>query len=113
MQQHDSRGKRVRLKIFFGAAAGVGKTYAMISDAKRRAMYGLGVLALYHDDLAHLLAPAQRQLLEAVVDQISLAMGRDQLAQSARKARLEAESENLRSSLLSSVSHDLRIHPWQ
>lgn len=68
----------------------------------------VGMLALHHDDPAHMLAPAQRRLLEAVVDQIALAMERDQLAQSARKARLEAETENLRSSLLSSVSHDLR-----
>ena len=36
---------RGRLKIFLGAAPGVGKTYAMLEDARRRASDGLDVLA--------------------------------------------------------------------
>lgn len=41
-QQPSSRG---RLKIFFGAFAGVGKTYAMLSEARRLRLQGLDVLA--------------------------------------------------------------------
>ncbi|MCC7145249.1 MAG: sensor histidine kinase KdpD [Phycisphaeraceae bacterium] len=68
----------------------------------------VGVLAVHHAEPAYLLSPDQRLLLDAVVDQIALAFERDQLAQAAHKAQLQAETENLRSSLLSSVSHDLR-----
>lgn len=68
----------------------------------------VGVLAINHEDPAYLLSPDQRVLLDAVVDQVALAFERDQLAQAARKSELQAEAENLRSSLLSSVSHDLR-----
>ncbi len=45
-QIHDreSRRERGRLKIFFGAWPGVGKTYAMLEDARDRAREGLGVV---------------------------------------------------------------------
>ncbi len=39
--------KAGKLKIFFGYAAGTGKTYAMLDDAKERAKYGLDVLVGY------------------------------------------------------------------
>jgi two-component system sensor histidine kinase KdpD len=35
VQAEDSRARRARLKIFFGAAPGVGKTYAMLQEARR------------------------------------------------------------------------------
>jgi two-component system sensor histidine kinase KdpD len=35
IQEEDRRARRGRLKIFFGASAGVGKTYAMLSTARR------------------------------------------------------------------------------
>ena len=35
---------RGKLKIFFGACAGVGKTYAMLAEARRRHAQGLDVL---------------------------------------------------------------------
>jgi len=50
----------------------------------------------------------QRQLLETFAAQIAGALERARLASEGEAARLEAESERLRSSLLSSVSHDLR-----
>jgi len=49
-----------------------------------------------------------RHRMEAVVSQTALAMERALLAERARKAQMEAESERLRSALLSSVSHDFR-----
>jgi two-component system sensor histidine kinase KdpD len=39
--------RRGRLKIFFGAAPGVGKTYAMLEQARQRAMEGEDVLVGY------------------------------------------------------------------
>jgi len=41
MQQDEARARRGRLKIFFGASAGVGKTWAMLAAA--RALQGSGV----------------------------------------------------------------------
>ncbi|MBX3273640.1 MAG: sensor histidine kinase KdpD [Sandaracinaceae bacterium] len=52
--------------------------------------------------------PGQRHLLDAFVAQIALALERAQLADEAQRAALRAETEEIRSSLLSSVSHDLR-----
>ena len=67
----------------------------------------LGVVALKLPSQAPL-DLEQRQLLEAFVNQVALAMERDRLAQEAQKILAEAEAEKLRSSLLSAVSHDLR-----
>ncbi|MGC8624370.1 MAG: ATP-binding protein [Phycisphaerae bacterium] len=39
--------RRGKLKIFFGAAAGVGKTYTMLEEAQRRAIDGVRVLVGY------------------------------------------------------------------
>jgi two-component system sensor histidine kinase KdpD len=47
-------------------------------------------------------------LLDTFVNQISLALERVSLIEGQQAARIEAESERLRSALLSSVSHDLR-----
>ena len=50
----------------------------------------------------------QVHLLEAFAVQTALAIERAMLAEEAHEARLRAESERLRNTLLSSVSHDLR-----
>jgi two-component system sensor histidine kinase KdpD len=50
----------------------------------------------------------QRHVLEAFVRQSAMALGRQRLAAEARDAALRARTEELRSSLLSAVSHDLR-----
>jgi two-component system sensor histidine kinase KdpD len=68
----------------------------------------VGVLGLQNAQTHQLLAPRQRQLLDAFVNQIAIAVERDHLAQEARRAQVQAEAESLRNSLLSSVSHDLR-----
>lgn len=69
----------------------------------------LGAVAIgsSHDSRAWL-APDHRHLLEACASQLALALERDQLVIEAADARIEAETEHMRSSLLSSVSHDLR-----
>jgi two-component system sensor histidine kinase KdpD len=68
----------------------------------------VGVLALLPEPETRFDDPAQRHLLATFVAQIALALERALLAEDAKKAELRAEAEEMRSSLLSSVSHDLR-----
>lgn len=68
----------------------------------------LGVLAICPADADSLRLPEQQQMLEACAGQLALALERDRLALEASQVLLQAETERLRSSLLSSVSHDLR-----
>ena len=67
----------------------------------------LGVLALAPAE-AHVLTADERDLLEAFVPQPALAIERARLAETAKAAALRARTEEMRSSLLSAVSHDLR-----
>lgn len=54
------------------------------------------------------LAPDQWRLLETLVDQVAVVVERTNLASDIEEARLLTETEQLRTALLSSVSHDLR-----
>jgi two-component system sensor histidine kinase KdpD len=55
-----------------------------------------------------LLVPEQLHLLETFASQAALAVERVALSEEAQRAQVQAETERMRSSLLSSVSHDLR-----
>ncbi|MFT3930140.1 MAG: two-component system sensor histidine kinase KdpD [Spongiibacteraceae bacterium] len=44
IKEEDARAKRGKLKIFFGASAGVGKTFAMLSAARQMRMQGVDVV---------------------------------------------------------------------
>ena len=67
----------------------------------------LGVLGIaYADDRQF--AGTDRRLLDALVDQIALALERLRLTEALSETRLATETERLRTALLSSVSHDLR-----
>lgn len=68
----------------------------------------LGVLGLYARDPGRFEEREQRELAQGLATQVALAMERATLAEETRKARLRAEAEQVRSTLLSSVSHDLR-----
>jgi two-component system sensor histidine kinase KdpD len=68
----------------------------------------VGVLAVEPPRGHFLLSPGNRQLLETVAGVIGIAIERDELAEQRRCALVDAETERARSSLLSSVSHDLR-----
>jgi two-component system sensor histidine kinase KdpD len=68
----------------------------------------LGVLAVAPTNPRRILLPEQRHLLETFASQIGLAVERAQLAETAEGARLDAERESLRNTLLASISHDLR-----
>ncbi|MEP7043305.1 MAG: two-component system sensor histidine kinase KdbD, partial [Dokdonella sp.] len=47
VQDEDARARRGRLKIFFGATAGVGKSYAMLEAARRQRDDGVDVVVGY------------------------------------------------------------------
>jgi two-component system sensor histidine kinase KdpD len=55
-----------------------------------------------------ILTPDERRLLDALADQAAIAIERIGLAEDVDEARILAETEKLRSALLSSISHDLR-----
>ena len=61
IQDQDARAQRGTLKVFFGASPGVGKTYAMLADARRQREQGrdvvIGVVETHgRQDTARLLA---------------------------------------------------------
>lgn len=68
----------------------------------------LGVLALRPKVPKHPLEPDQRHLLETFATQVAIALERSKFASQVEASRREVETEQLRSSLLSCVSHDLR-----
>ncbi len=68
----------------------------------------VAVLGVRPVDSERLLSPETRQHLSAFANQIASAIERTELAGEARWAQLQMETEQMRSSLLSSVSHDLR-----
>jgi two-component system sensor histidine kinase KdpD len=67
-----------------------------------------GVLAVRPPSPQRVAEPDQRHLLETFADQTALALERARLAEEAQHATVHAETERLRSALLSAVSHDLR-----
>ena len=54
------------------------------------------------------LSSEARRMMDSLLGQVSIALERTMLADEAARARAAAESEKLRSALLSSISHDLR-----
>jgi two-component system sensor histidine kinase KdpD len=69
----------------------------------------LGVLAIQRRPESPVrLGVDQRHLIEAIARQAAVALARVRFAEQAREAALRAKTEELRSSLLSAVSHDLR-----
>ena len=68
----------------------------------------VGVLGLRPADPTALDDPMAVRLLEAFAGQAALALERAVLAERAQREQIEVEAERLRTSLLSSLSHDLR-----
>jgi two-component system sensor histidine kinase KdpD len=67
-----------------------------------------GVLALVPEDVSEPVRPEQQWVLEAFAAQIALALERVHYVEIAQDALVNMESERLRNSLLSAISHDLR-----
>lgn len=68
----------------------------------------IGVIGIDNDRTGPLLAPDQRRLLDALVDQGALAIERVLLVEDMDRVKRTVESERLRSALLTSISHDLK-----
>jgi two-component system sensor histidine kinase KdpD len=68
----------------------------------------VGVVGLDSDRPGPLLTPEQRRLFDALSDQVALAVERIKLSEDIDRARVAAETERLRSAMLTSISHDLR-----
>jgi two-component system sensor histidine kinase KdpD len=94
-----------------GEAAGLGTAHCAEAEALvvpvRTAACRLGV-AVARPDPPRVVTRAQRLTIEALADQAAVTLERTLLVEGHEQARLETESERLRTALLSSLSHDLR-----
>jgi two-component system sensor histidine kinase KdpD len=92
--------------------AGLGTTTLPSASALYIPLLGargaVGVFGIRPAQPRRLLAPEQLHLLETFASQIALGIERAALAEAAQQAQVQIETEQLRNSLLSSVSHDLR-----
>ena len=68
----------------------------------------IGVVGIDSDKEGALLTPDQRRLLDALIDQGALAIERVHLVEDLERAKRTAETDRLRSALLTSISHDLK-----
>ncbi len=68
----------------------------------------IGVIGIDDDRSGPLLTPEQRRLLDALVDQGTLAIERVQLVEDIDRVQRNVESDRLRAALLTSISHDLK-----
>ncbi len=95
-----------------GEPAGHGTTTLAVADGlyvPLNTSHGtVGVLGILPHEPWGTTGPERLHLLEAFAGLIALAIERVQLAAEAARIRVQIETEQLRSSLLSAVSHDLR-----
>jgi two-component system sensor histidine kinase KdpD len=68
----------------------------------------LAVIGVASDKSGPLLAPDERRLLDALIDQSALAIERVRLVEDMDRVKRAIETERLRSALLTSISHDLK-----
>lgn len=68
----------------------------------------VGIIGLDGRRDGALLAPDQRRLLDALLDQAAQAIERIRLTADIDRTRIQAETERLRAALLTSISHDLK-----
>jgi two-component system sensor histidine kinase KdpD len=95
-----------------GRTAGPGTTRCPESEALLVAIRtrgrGLGLVAVRPEPTDRVPEPEDVEMVEALAAQAALALERTLLAEQHAEARADAEAERLRTSLLSSLSHDLR-----
>src|SRR5512138_864672 len=66
VKSEEAKQKRGKLRIFFGYAAGVGKTYAMLLEARRRKAAGMDVVVGYCEPHGRAETEALLEGLEAI-----------------------------------------------
>jgi two-component system, OmpR family, sensor histidine kinase KdpD len=95
-----------------GEPAGLGTAHCGEADALIVPLRGttgtLGIVAARPEPLGRRLTEGEHQTVVALVGQAAAAVERVLLTERTDAARVEAEAERLRTSLLSSLSHDLR-----
>lgn len=95
-----------------GQVAGLGTDTLSFSEALYLPLLAsqgaIGVLRIHPIESKHLFSPEQIHLLEACAHQIALALEVDRLHEETRASKLQTETDHVRSTLLHSVSHDLR-----
>src|SRR5271170_1501571 len=91
-----------------------GRGYDTLPGAKRLFLPmhtgrgAIGIIGIDNDKSGPLLTPDQRRLLDALMDQGALAIERVRLVEDMDRVERTAETERLRSALLTSISHDLK-----
>jgi two-component system sensor histidine kinase KdpD len=68
----------------------------------------IGIIGIDSDKPGPLLTPDQRRLLDALSDQSAIAIERVRLVEEMDRVKRTAETDRLRSALLTSISHDLK-----
>lgn len=68
----------------------------------------VAVIGISRAEDGPLLSPDDRRLLDAILDQVAVAIERIRLADTIETERVTTETERLRSAMLSSISHDLK-----
>jgi two-component system, OmpR family, sensor histidine kinase KdpD len=95
-----------------GESAGWGTTHGAEAEALVVPLMSstrvMGIMIFYPRSADDLLAPQRRRVIEALAEQAASSFERAQLTERNERARVEVESERLRTALLSSLSHDLR-----
>lgn len=95
-----------------GLPAGLGTDTLAGSDAHYVPVVGtrstLGVAAILPASPRRLFVPEQRRLLDLFTSQVGMALERVRLVKQAGAVEMRMESERVRNSLLSAISHDLR-----
>jgi two-component system, OmpR family, sensor histidine kinase KdpD len=110
----DSVAVRVAARMAFerGESAGWGTAHGADAEALvvslRASTKIMGIVAFYPQSSDELLSPHRRRTIETLAEQAATSFERAQLTERHERARVEVESERLRTALLSSLSHDLR-----
>ena len=68
----------------------------------------VGVVGIRRDGHPPILTPDAQRLVQTIIDQVAVAIERLALAADVERARVAAETEGLRSAMLSAISHDLK-----
>ena len=107
------KGESVALWVFAnGKVAGLGTSTLPTSGALYVPLVGLkdtvGVLGLRPQTQGALFSPEQMHMIETLARQVALALEVERLETESLHAQMEAETERLKTSLLSSVTHDLQ-----
>lgn len=107
------KGESVAAWVFAnGQPAGLGTSTLPTSGALYVPFVGLkgtlGVLGLRPETEGALFSPEQTHMIETLARQVALALEVERLETESLHAQMEAETERLKTSLLSSVTHDLQ-----